>query len=279
VHVTSPRRERDLTPRRRAARLLTILGMTAVALGGCTPEQRDSIRESIGGIAGDDGEGEARPEPEQPGAAEPDAQPSPAPEPQPEAAPDPEGADDDVEVADPEPDDTVAADEMADAEDVVDDGGGETDDDLLWLLVLLGIVIAAVTIGFLVGASRRKRDRTAAERAVLSDTAWLLDISDEVPLPPGSHELARTVRDRTERMQDRLSQLAADTSGDEARVVLELRDAATALGTTVLARLQTEPDGERDTRTLDIQLGERRERLRAARRTFLVRTGRDTVEV
>jgi hypothetical protein len=281
VDATSPRRKGGLI-RRRGPRLLTVLGLAvAVALGGCTPDQRDRIRESIGGSAGGDGESEVQPEepgtdepdPEQPGVEEPGTEepapaPDPEPEPDPDPDPDPDDGDDVVEEPDPEPDDVVAADD-----------GGTTDDGLTWLLVLLGIVIAAATVGFLLAAARRKRDRGAAEGAVLADTAWLLGISDQVPLPPGSDEQARSIRRRTELMQDRLSELAADTSGDEARVVLELRDAAAGLGTTVLARLHPGPADERSTRTLDVQLGERRERLRAARRAFLVRTGRDPVEV
>jgi hypothetical protein len=251
----------------------------AVALSGCTSDQRDRVRASIGGIVGD---GEAEAQPEQPGTEEPDTDQPGTEEPEPDRPgteePGPEQAEPDPE---PEPGDggDVVEEQEPDAGDTVTAGDGATDDGLTWLLVLLGIVIAAATIGFLLAAARSKRDRTAAESAVLADTAWLLGVSGEFTPSRGSDEQTRSIRGRTERMHDRLSQLAADTSGDEARVVLELRDAAAALGTTVLGRLQPEPGGARDTRTLDVQLGERRERLRAARRAFLVRTGRDTVEV
>jgi hypothetical protein len=234
-----------------AAVLLAVV-LTACGDMGPTGESiRDELGEIAGGGAGEAGDADGT----DAEAVEPE---EPAEEP---AAPDPE------EPAEPDPD--PAPEEPADAEAAAAGDATAGDDTELvedpaergWLLALVLAAIAAAATTFIVRLRRHKAALLALFDRASTDVAWLLDEAVGPAAVADREAHTRDVRKRSDRLHDTLSELASQGSQDLAAGAVDLRQQANELARTLVGRLG---DPTADHRHLDVQLGEQRERTRAA---------------
>ena len=235
--------------RTRSARRGVVVAASVLLAAGlasaCSPEDLAALRDRLpsdAAAAAAEPEPEAQDEPE----PEPEPEPAPEPEPEPEPAPDPDPAPDD--------DETTAATGLP-----------------TWLWQLLGLVAAVAVIAAVAAKVRSsqagKRTRLQQEALldqVLNDADWLLAVSNEPPGSVDQHERVPSVRARSDRLHDDLGRLSTLSEGQLRSAALALRDATNDLAATLVARLGTADHDE--ARQLDIRLGERRERVRSARR-------------
>jgi hypothetical protein len=131
-----------------------------------------------------------------------------------------------------------------------------------WLLAaLLGLL--AVVIGVTVLKARSKRaELRALYTQASTDVDWLLDDAVASAAVADREAHTRDVRKRSDRLHDTLSALAAAGNAELAAACVELRTRANDLAATLVARLG---DPTADHRHLDVQLREKRDRIRASK--------------
>jgi hypothetical protein len=131
-----------------------------------------------------------------------------------------------------------------------------------WLLVsvvaLLVVVIAVIALK----ARGKRAELRALYTQASTDVDWLLDDAVASAAVADREAHTRDVRKRSDRLHDTLSALAAAGSAELAAACVELRTRANDLAATLVARLG---DPTADHRHLDVQLGEKRDRTRAAK--------------
>lgn len=230
--------------------MLVIL-LAAVVLG-CTAEDRDNIRDQIGSWPGGDTsqpEPELEPEPEQP-ETEPELEPEPTePTPEPEPEPEPE--------LEPEP--TPEA-EAATALEPGEDGRSGRWFAIVAAGVALGAFVAAVTA--ITRSRKRRAEQVQLLDQALIDADWLLDVSADPPSGSDGSVRVYEIRSRSDRVHDALGRLDSISDTPLRGAALELRDAMSELAAAVIGRIGVPGSAP----SLDLRVGELRERVRTMRR-------------
>jgi hypothetical protein len=131
------------------------------------------------------------------------------------------------------------------------------------LVAAVGVALLAVAIAMLV--ARVVRGRAELRRLyaqAVTDVDWLIDDAVGSAAVADREAHTRDVRQRGDRIHDTLSTLAAAGGPEVAAAAVELRTQANDLARTIVARLG---DPTADNRDLEVQVGEKRERIRRAK--------------